>query len=432
LKNVLIITFLFNQKENIGTVRLRGLAKYLPEFGWDPIILTVQTSIPTKLQTNIFETSYDDTVILWKKRIGIPLNKTFKEYYNLPTNSQNKTLIDKIIENWYEIFTYPDPTINWSISAIEKGNEILKERHIDAIISSILPVTPHIIASDLLKRKKIPWLADFRDLWTQNNYFKRSRIRGFFEKRLELNTLSSASALTTVSHPLSEKLQELHKNKKIYTITNGFDPEQINPGIPLTKKFRITYTGSLYRGRHDPEPLFRSLKVLIDEKMIDPSVIEIHFFGYNEGWLITDVMKYHLENIVQIHGQISREESIQKQRESQVLLHLTWNDPIEKGVYTGKIFDYLAAKRPILAIGLYQSVVTDLLKQTHAGLQVSSDSEIKDSILQFYREYEENGSVKYSGMQSEIERYSHREMAKKFADVLEDICVSMKNPNKNF
>ena len=134
--------------------------------------------------------------------------------------------------------------------------------------------------------------------------------------------------------------------------------------------------------------------------MIDPATIEVHFFGNHEGWLINDVKKYNLEHIVQIHGHISREESIQKQRESQVLLLLTWNDPREKGVYTGKIFDYLAARRPILAIGLHGSVVTDLLLQTQAGVNVASDAEIKDQILQLYREYKENGFVNFSGIHS--------------------------------
>jgi glycosyltransferase involved in cell wall biosynthesis len=429
LKNVLIVSFLFNQTENIGTVRLRGLAKYLPEFGWNPVVLTAKSSFPPiDKQITIFETPYTDTLVVWKKHLNLPINKTFKEHYNISTSQQKKTLIDKIIDLWQDIFIYPDQVINWSVSATEKGNEIFNQCQIDAIISSMSPATSHIVANELLKRKKVPWVADFRDLWTQNHFFYHSRIRLFFEQRLELKTLSLSNALTTVSSPLSEKLQELHKNKKVFTITNGFDPEQLNPGIPLTKKFSMTYTGILYRGHQNPEPFFRTMKVLIDEKMIDPSAIEIHFFGSDEGWLISDVKKYHLENIIQIHGQISREESIQKQRESHVLLLFTWNDPKEKGVYTGKIFDYLAAKRPILAIGLKGSVVADLLDQTQAGKNISTDAEIKDRILQLYREYQENGFVRYSVISSEIEKFNHREMAKKFAEVL-DIVTDKKQNN---
>lgn len=430
MRKVLIISFFFNQMDNIATVRLKGLVKYLPEFGWDPVVLTVKTSPGQDEKMNVFQTPYDDTVAIWKKRLGIPSDKTLREsdYFSSP-EKQKKRLIDRFIDLWSEIFTYPDRTINWSLSAVQKGEEILTESHFDAILSSMKPPTSHIIARELAKRKKIPWIADFRDLWTQNHYFKHSKIRGFFEKRLELNTLSSAKALVTISYPFSEKLKELHKNKKVYTITNGFDPEQVNPGITLTKKFSITYTGYIYSGRQDPEPLFRVLKILIDEKTIDPATIEVHFFGHHESWLLSDRKKYDLENVVRIHGHISREESIQKQRESQVLLLLTWNDPGEKGIYTGKLFDYLAARRPILAMGLRENVVTDVLGQTQAGMTVSSDEEIKERIVALYREYKEQGYVSYAGIASEIDKYSHRKMAGKFAEALEEICLPEENPS---
>jgi len=429
MRNVLIISYYFNQTENIGSVRVRGLVKYLPEFGWNPVVLTIKSSAITEKKHGIYETPYEDTLILWKKRLGLPLHKTLKENYNFPTYKEKNTVVDTLIHFWEEIFIYPDSTINWSVSAIKKGDELLKETHFDAILSSIRPPTSHIIAKELVKRKKIPWIADFRDLWTENHTIHQSRIRNFFEKRLEQNTLSSANVLITTSHSLSEKLKKLHKNKKVCAITNGFDPEQVNPGIPLTKKFSITYTGYVYKGRQDPEPLFRVLKDLIDEKMIDPTTIEVHFFGYDKGWLLSESKKYNLGKTVQIHGQISRDDSIQKQRESQVLLLLTWDDPREKGIYTGKIFDYLAAKRPILAIGLHGDVVSDLLNKTRAGVHVSTDTEIKEQILTLYREFKENGFASYSGVPSEIEKYSHREMARKFAAVLEEVCVSQGNPN---
>ena len=429
MRNVLIISFFFNQTSSVAAVRMRGLVKYLPEFGWNPVVLTAGASVIMGKEKRIFETPYEDTLILWKKRLGLPLHITLKENYNFPAYKEKNTIIDKLINFWEEVFIYPDHSINWSVSALEKADELLKETHFEAIISSMNPPTSHIIAKKLVQRKKIPWIADFRDLWTQNHFYKYSGIRRFFEKRLELETLSPANVLTATSYPLSEKIKELHTNKKVFAITNGYDPEQVNPGIPLTKKFCITYTGYIYKGRQDPGPLFRVLKTLIDEKTVDPATVEVNFFGYHEGWLPGEIKKYQLENLIQIHGQISREESISKQRESQVLLLLTWNDPHEKGVYTAKLFDYLAARRPILALGLSGSVITDVLNQTQAGITVSSDEEIKDQILTLYREYTEKGFVSYSGVSSEIERFSHREMAKQFADVLEEICESREKDN---
>ena len=154
MRNVLIISFFFNQ--TVAAVRLRGLAKYLPEFGWNPVVLTVKTSTISEKKIKIFETPYEDTFILWKKRLGLPLNKTLKEQYNIPTYKEKKTLLDKLVNFWDEIFTYPDPTIDWSVSAIEKGDEILKERHFDAIISSISPDYFTYHCKRIGKKKKNP------------------------------------------------------------------------------------------------------------------------------------------------------------------------------------------------------------------------------------------------------------------------------------
>jgi glycosyltransferase involved in cell wall biosynthesis len=280
----------------------------------------------------------------------------------------------------------------------------------------------NLVASRLASEFNIPWIADFRDLWTQNHYYPYSGIRKFFDRRLELKTLSNASILTTVSQPLAENLQKLHKNKKVIAIPNGFDPEQTNPGIPLSTKFSITYTGYLYQGRRDPELLFKIIRYLINGNFIDPNSLEINFFGYDEGWLIHDVKKYGLDNYVKIHGIIPREQSIQKQRESQILLLLTWNDPEEKGVYTGKLFDYLAARRPILSLGFTDGgVVKELLDQTRVGVHCSNEVELREYLLEAYREYKELGAVQYRGIKEEVMKYSQVEMAKSFSEVLESI-----------
>jgi len=241
------------------------------------------------------------------------------------------------------------------------------------------------------------------------------------DTRLEKKTLGLADALTTVSQPLNEKLCERYPEKYISTITNGFDPDETNPGIPLSKGFTITYTGQLYRGRRDPEPLLKALSELIHDGVVKRDDISVDFYGQYESWLEADVAKYKLGDVITLHGPVSREVAIRKQWESQILLLLTWNDPAEQGVYTGKVFDYLAARRPILAVGLSGGVVTKLLNDTNAGIHASTEEEIKSYLLAAYREFKKNGSVDYAGIQSEIDKYSHYEMARKFAEVLDAV-----------
>jgi hypothetical protein len=161
---------------------------------------------------------------------------------------------------------------------------------------------------------------------------------------------------------LADTLKQCYRDKKVHTIINGFDPDLQNPGAGVSDKFMIVYTGVLYQGKRDPEPLFQAISELIKSGKVCSSDVKIQFYGTDDEWLINDIKKYKLENVIKVCGSISREESILEQRKAQVLLLLTWNHPAEKGVYTGKLFDYLAARRPILALGIPGSVIEGLLK----------------------------------------------------------------------
>ncbi len=424
MKNVLIITYHFNKKETIGSIRMRGIAKYLPEYGWNPTILTPQLESEPECRYNIIETNYDDITTIWKKRLGFKTQDTVKMQLGKPTYKNKKSFIDYVLKIWDEIFAYPDINIGWCKHAVKSGEKLLKEGKYNAILSSSNPATCHLVANKLKTLFGIPWVADFRDLWSQNHYSEHFTLRKILEKRLETTTISAADILTTVSQPLAIKLRENHRKKQVNTIMNGFDPEFKNPGTKTTEKFTIVYTGALYQGKRDPEPLFQATSELINSGKISSSDIEILFFGTDDDWLFNDIRKYNLEKVIKVCGPILREESILQQRKAQVLLLLTWNHPAEKGVYTGKLFDYLAARRPILALGIPGSVIEELLKNTKAGTYVSCVEELKIAILSYYQEYKLTGKVAYKGNLTEIDKYSHREMARKFAGVLDSISKS--------
>jgi hypothetical protein len=225
--------------------------------------------------------------------------------------------------------------------------------------------------------------------------------------------------LVAVSQPAAEKLGELHKGKTVYVITNGFDPAEVNePPANLTAKFTITYTGTIYPGKQDATKLFAALRNLISDGVIDPEEIEIRFYGPQMGWLDKEIEQYALSRIVKQYGTIPRQAALEKQRESQILLLLKWEDPQERGAYSGKIFEYLAARRPILATGGSNSVVTELLKQTKAGIDAPTIPDIKDALEKSYHEYRLKGKIVYDGRKSEIDKYSHYEMTRKFSEVL--------------
>ncbi|MGI6078940.1 MAG: glycosyltransferase [Fastidiosipilaceae bacterium] len=422
MRTVLIIAPSFNQTQNIGSVRLRGLAKYLPDHGWQPTILTA--GHPSQLTGNVrvIGVPYIDALIHWKRKLNLTEDKPACEQLEFLKKHKESRLLDKIYDVFEEIFFYPDASIRWYATAIKEGRNLINEEHFDAIISSSAPYTSHLVAHQLKKESGIPWLADLRDLWTQNHAYKYSRLRKLREKRLEVNTLKLADAITTVSDPWSAKLNKLHKSKRITTITNGYDPDLMSNGNHLSEEFTITYTGTIYREYQDPEPLFKALHDLIAEDIIDPGEVSVNFYGRNLSFLSKKIEKYNLENIVHLKGLVSREEVVRKQRASQILLLLSWNDPNEKGVIPAKIFEYFTAKRPVLSIGEYGGgEVKKILMETSAGIDLTKISEIKQEIAKSYMEFKDRGAVQYRGNRSEVEKYSQIQMARKFADILDEI-----------
>ena len=247
MKNVLIITYYFNNKESIGSIRMRGIAKYIPEFGWTPTILTPQVdrTSETEFRYNVIETNYDDITTIWKKRLGFKTQDSVKSQLGIPIYKNKKSMIDYVLKVWEEIFAYPDANIGWYKHAVKAGKRMLAEGKCDAILSSSYPVTCHLVAKELKENFGIPWVADFRDLWTQNHYSEHFMLRKVLEKRLETATISVADVLTTVSEPLAITFREFHQNKQVETILNGFDPEQKNPGTETSKNL-LSYILAYY------------------------------------------------------------------------------------------------------------------------------------------------------------------------------------------
>jgi glycosyltransferase involved in cell wall biosynthesis len=398
--------------------RIPALAKYLPEFGWQPIILTTpigedaysQFRIPKdfKATVRVIET-HGYSSPYGKKRLAS------KKY------SKIRPFLKFLYKYYCEIGQYPDAEKGWKPFALETVNELLQNEDIDAIVSSSSPVTSHLIAKELKEKHKIHWVAELRDLWTQNHNYPYSPLRKFFEKRLELKTLSTADALVALSSPDAEKLMTLHKGKMVCAITNGFDPDKMSDGkASLSSKFTITYTGQIYP-KQDPSKLLVALKDLISDKTIDPTDVEVRFFGPENVLLTKYIKELGLSDVVKQTGVVPIEISLEKQRESQLLLLLKWEDPRERGVYSGKVFEYLAAKRPVLATGGTDDVITELLNETNAGIDAKSVEEIKSALRKTYAEYKLRDLISYQGIEEKINKYSYREIAKKFVEVISGI-----------
>lgn len=427
MNRVLIISYYYPPSPAVGAIRLNGIAKYLPEFGWEPLVLTPKSAIPREIEKypEVIETECADIVQLWKKRLHLDSQRG-KSSSDFQLGSQQLRynqgwLRTSTYKLFHELACYPDSAIGWHDPTVNVGNKLLSTNKFDAILSSALPATTHLIANSIKKKFDIPWLADYRDLWTQSHYYPYSAIRRVFESQLEKKNMATANVITTVSEPLAEQLRKVFPHKPVFSILNGFSPDLMQErSEDLTTKFTITYTGSLYNGLRNPESLFQAIRNLIDQKMLCLDDLEIRFFGPDSDKLLLNelIRSYGLLNIVNHYGQINRLEVLRRQQESQLLLLISRDHPDEVGVYTGKVFEYLAAQRPILSIGGPPGVVSELLENTKSGIHVTTVQELEQTLRHYYNEYKSRNGVKYEGLYAKIGKYDHRSMARKFAEVL--------------
>jgi len=417
MRKILLITHL-----GYGSPRILGLVKYLPEFNLEPLIVTGFASQYKDLPVRIMETPYPDAFVWLKRLLGLnPEKDARQQVENRFSATSGKSPVDFLLTLGGEIVNYPCPAKNWRPFALKAAREILRTEEIEAIISSSTPVASHLIASKLKAEFKMPWLADFRDLWSQNHNYGYSRFRRTLDRRLEIKTLSLADALVATSEPWAEKLRTLHQGKPVHMVTHGFSPDEINePSTELIPKFTITYTGNIYQGKQNPGKLLAALRDLTADGAINADDIEVRFYGRELGWLGKEIEHYGLKDVVKQYGPVPRHSAVERQRESQLLLLLDWDDPQEKGVYPAKVFEYLGAQRPILATGgVAGNVVEVLLDETKAGVHAPTTEDVKSALIGFYEEYKQSGTAVYSGLKAEISKYTHREMAKQFADILD-------------
>jgi len=225
--------------------------------------------------------------------------------------------------------------------------------------------------------------------------------------------------LVTVSAPWARSLQKKYPAKAVYTITNGFDPDdfRVEPR-PLTAYFSITHTGYLYAGKRDPTLLFEVLHELITEGALQKNEIRVRFYGPPESWLPPLAERYGLQEVVELGGMIPRQEALRRQAESQILLLLGWSDPKETGQHTGKLFEYFGSARPILAVGGAVGVLTEALDETGTGVHISDKARLRQYLLSAYAEFKSSGFLPYHPNREAVRQYTHLEMARKFSEVL--------------
>lgn len=419
LKKVLLITYEFAPSVSIGALRPGGLAKYLPEFGWAPVVLTPRKpSNGARSSARVVETDYRDVLAEWKARLRLNRTATLHEQLGLEFSSvaQRPKLHTKLIQWITQLIAYPDAKKGWRPFAVRATRGLASE-HFDAIISTGPPFTCHLIGAAAKRLLHCPWVADLRDLWDCSG----------FRKRLERRTLRHADALVAVSEPAAQTLTGEYPGLRTACILNGYDPDEVpHTPPPLTEKFTITYTGQLYEGKRDPAELFSVVRELMDEGKIDGQDLRLRFYGCADAFLRASAERLGLRSQVEIYPTVTHEEALRRQRESQLLLLLCWSNLIDSAAFTipGKLFEYLAARRPVISVGVEKGGVAEILQTTGAGRHAASRAGLRDLLLSHYAEFRRLGYTPDRQNRDAMQAFSQRNMARKMAELLSGITAS--------
>lgn len=378
------------------------LAKYLPEFGWRPLVLRQQWDPDRYACDPEYVPGIPDQVRV--ETVPVPCKPLWTRGYFI-----------ELFRRGFLPHTVPGSFLKGGKKALE---QIFRRFPVDVIWASCPPACCHVLAHWASHRWRVPWVADCRDI--ANQYFHGILastvvpLRIFHEKRL----LESASKIVTVSRGLADIIEK-RTGRPYRIIPNGFDPADLaSSGSTPIGKFNIVYTGDAVLGSPDFRPLLDGIKEFIDHGAIPPEHILVEFYGdRNEGRLKKLFRGHPCEYLVRIKGSVPWRECREIQRSAAILLLQAF--PGKRGIYPAKIFEYLAARRPILAVPADGDCIEALLRKTGAGFSCGSAGEVASRLAEWYREWRKTGTVVCRGRLDRIEKYSRREQAGQLAALMD-------------
>lgn len=432
MRKVLVITYYWPPMGGGGVQRWLKTVKYLREYNWEPIVFTTENG-----EANVVDESSAKQIPEGIETLRVPIWEPFGLYKKITgkkkdeklvvgTVSEQKRSLTQKLSVWVRGNVFiPDARKFWIRPSVKYLTKYLKENKVDAIVSTGPPHTTHLIAMGVAKRFNIPWLADFRDPWTNIDFYHELMLTNWADKkhkRLEKQVFESANQVVTVSWSWAEDMKNI-SGRMPMVITNGFDPADFsNAGnIALDKNFTITHAGSLNDDRN-PHILWEVLNEMCKTVEGFRKDLELKFIGQMSVVATQEAKENGLEENLILIDNLPHAEVVLQEMKAQVLL-LPLNDtPNIDGVVPGKLYEYIGSKRPILCIGKPTGDSARIIQETNAGKVADfKDKEtLKAIIIDYYQEYKE-GNLK--AQSTNYEKYSRKILAGQIAEELNKITV---------
>jgi glycosyltransferase involved in cell wall biosynthesis len=427
VKKVLIITYYWPPSGGGGVQRWLKFVKYLRNFGWEPIIYTPEDP-HFELQDESLLSDVPEGLEVIKRPIWEPfslykafLGKKAVQKQGIISASSNSFLTKLSI--WLRgNYFIPDARVFWVRPSINYLSGYLRKHSIDVMVTTGPPHSLHLIGLEVKKRTGINWLADFRDPWSRWDVLDQLKLTKHSRnshRKLEQHVLQNADLVLTVSNSLKESLSTLGA-RNIKVITNGYDFDIVQSADNIPDKFRISHVGLLNTGRN-PVLLWQVLAELAEEIQGFADDLEIYLSGTIENAVITSI-----ESNSQLHdkyvnrGYQSHDEVTKVYQDSAILLLLINNTDNASWILPGKMYEYIAQGKPILALGKPESDASDVLTSVgfNPCLRYNNKQKIKAFVRRVYDDFK-NGIIHIEG--DDVEKYHRRALTKSLAACLDQL-----------
>jgi len=404
---VLVIAYYFPPLGGAGVQRTLKFVKYLPELGWTPTVVSTSSRVYGARDTTLLGEVPEGVRVV--RAPGFPVARWFA------------ILLGKLGLRRLRLWaSWPDGGLGWAPAAFLAVRRELRRERPDVIFSSSAPYGGHVVALALHRLTGIPWVADFRDEWASNPHLaEQPHLLAEASRRAE-RAIARAADRIVVAADYFELEGASPSDPRRVTITNGVDAADIaaDDAEPVADRFRLSFIGTLY-GTIDAAPILEAVERLIADGAVDPERFELRVVGnvWIPGFAGPDGVP-----LVQT-GYVSHDQAVAEMRRSTALLLYV---PAASRAPSGKVFEYLAAERPILCVTRPDNLAATLVREWDAGETAAPDDEqaIATALRSMYERWEAGELRAPHGVRERVlAHYSRRELTGRLAEVLESAAV---------
>jgi hypothetical protein len=433
-KKILFVVYNFPPAAGAATQRVLKFLKYLNKSGFQTFVLTVDKvdypdldfSLIDKIpsETKVIRTKFWTPFGIYRKITGRKSDEKIPVAF---IKDNHKSIAERLSVFLRLNVFLPDAKIGWLPFAVKEGKHLIKKEKIDVVISSGPPHTTHLIAKSLKKKTGVKWIADFRDPWTDIDYYsgiKRTKFAEWIDSKLEKSVLKNADYVVAASEGYLNIIKSKGIKNNYDVLTNGFEPDDFqNIELKILSKFVITYTGNMPFTRN-PESLWLALEELVIENLDFANNFEFHFAGVMDEEIRQKIrlMKFY-KNFID-HGYLSHNEVLNLTFNSHLLIMIVNRVATSNEILPGKIFEYIASGNFILVIGPENGVSARLINYVKQGIAIDYDekAKMKELIIQLFTKWKKGELQKIES--AEKYEFTRERITQKLIQIINSISQS--------